>query len=166
VEALLSQPGLVVAELERRQAEAKNTDFINRELEAVNVRLNNVRNREQRLIRAFSFGLEEELVRKEKAMLDKERNAPEEEKAKLERRVERATEFALNVEGIQKFCELVRRNLSDFGFEDKRLTLEALQLKVYVDGDSLSIEGAIPIIKDDVVSSLSRWPWLHPTAWR
>ena len=166
VEALLSQPELVVAELERRQEETKNTDFINRELEAINVRLNNVRNREQRLIRAFSFGLEEELVRREKAMLDKERNALEEEKAKLERRLEGATEFALNVEGIKKFCELVRRNLSEFSFEDKRLTLEALQLKVYVDGCSLSIEGAVPIIKDDVVSSLSRWACPHPTAWR
>ncbi len=38
-----------------------------------------------------------------------------------------------------------RQNLGEFTFANKRLTLEALQVKVWVDGNNVNIEGAIPV---------------------
>jgi len=36
-------------------------------------------------------------------------------------------------------------------FEDKQLALEALNIKVYIDGDNIDIQGAIPV--DDILST-------------
>ena len=60
------------------------------------------------------------------------------------------------MECIGRFCELVRQNLGDFTFDDKRLALEALRIKVWVDGNEINIEGAIPVAGDDIVSTTLR----------
>jgi len=51
---------------------------------------------------------------------------------------------------------VVRQNLGEFTFEDKRLALEALSIKVWVDGNNLEVEGAIPITEDDIQSITSK----------
>jgi len=43
-----------------------------------------------------------------------------------------------------------------FTFDDKRLALEALNIKVFVDGNNINIEGAIPIAGDDIASITPR----------
>ncbi len=60
------------------------------------------------------------------------------------------------MESIERFCEVVRQNLGEFTFEDKRLALEALSIKVWVEGNNLEIEGAIPIAEDDIQSMTPR----------
>ncbi len=60
------------------------------------------------------------------------------------------------MESIERFCEMVRQNLGECTFENKRLALEALSIKVWVDGNNLEIEGAIPIVGDDIQSITSR----------
>ena len=56
------------------------------------------------------------------------------------------------MESIERFCEFVRQNLEDFTFDNKRLVLEALQIKVWIEGDEINIEGAIPVGGDDIES--------------
>jgi len=51
---------------------------------------------------------------------------------------------------------VVRQNLSEFTFENKRLALEALSIKVWGEGNKLEIEGVIPISVDDIQSIASR----------
>ena len=46
---------------------------------------------------------------------------------------------------------MVSGNISRFTFEDKQLALEALYIKVYIDGDNIDIQGAIPV--DDILST-------------
>ena len=70
--------------------------------------------------------------------------------------MEQAKQAEVDVEAIERFCELVRQNLGDFTFEDKRLALEALQIKVLVDGNNINIEGAIPIAEDGIESTTRR----------
>ena len=60
------------------------------------------------------------------------------------------------MECIERFCELVRHNLGDSTFEDKRLALEALQIKVWVNGNNVNIEGVIPVVEDDIESATLR----------
>lgn len=60
------------------------------------------------------------------------------------------------MKSIERFCEVVRQNLDEFTFEDKRLALEALSIKVWVEGNKLEIERAIPISGDDIQSITSR----------
>jgi len=69
----------------------------------------------------------------------------EQRKIELETRIEQAKQTEVDMECIGRFCELVRQNLGDFTFDDKRLALEALRIKVWVDGNEINIEGAIPV---------------------
>ena len=39
-------------------------------------------------------------------------------------------------------------------FENKRLALEALNVKVWIDGDNVTLEGAIPIANSAIVSTI------------
>ncbi len=64
----------------------------------------------------------------------------------LENRIELAKQADVNIEGIKQACEMVRSNLSTLSFEDKRETLETLNVRVWVDKDYLSLEGTLPIV--------------------
>lgn len=77
-----------------------------------------------------------------------EQDRVKEEIAKLERRIEEAKQLELNEAGIRHFCELARQNIEDFTFDEKRLALERLQIKVWIDGAFASIEGLIPPVLD------------------
>ena len=80
----------------------------------------------------------------------------EKRRLELERRIEVSQQAELDIDGIKRFCELASRNLSEFTFEDKRLALEALRIKVWIDNEHVTIEGAIPQA-DAVIESTTLW---------
>ncbi|MDP2948706.1 MAG: hypothetical protein Q8P22_04135 [Chloroflexota bacterium] len=47
-------------------------------------------------------------------------------------------------EQVRAFCAQVAERLDEFGFDDKRLALQALQIRVVVDRDGARPTGAIP----------------------
>ena len=70
----------------------------------------------------------------------------QEEKAKLDKQIEASKHLEANIDNIKAACELVSKNLKTLSFEEKRSVLEALAIKVWVDGQFVTIEGAIPIV--------------------
>ena len=46
---------------------------------------------------------------------------------------------------LNKFCQRVRQNLANSTFSEKRLALEALDIKVVATKDDIKITGVIPI---------------------
>lgn len=68
---------------------------------------------------------------------------------------EASRQCKLDLEEIDKFCELVKQNLGGLTYENKRIALEALGIKVWIDGSDVSIEGAIPVQDVSVVSTPS-----------
>lgn len=146
VEKILSKPDLVLQELLRRQEESKRCEYWENELKQAQAKLNALRKREQRLVRAITYGLEDEVVKAEKAAIDSERETLLAEKVYLENQLKLSQECQVDVEGVKRFCKTVNQNLASFGYEDKRLALEALQLKVVVGKDGLSIRGMVPAI--------------------
>ena len=49
----------------------------------------------------------------------------------------------------------LKSNLKTLSFEEKRLALSVLQLRVLVDGDNLTLQGAIPLPMGQVVTTES-----------
>jgi len=47
---------------------------------------------------------------------------------------------------------LVRQNLKGLSLEDKRLAMDALQLKVWIDGNTIDAEGSIPLPNVSIAS--------------
>ena len=125
------------------------------ELEKIDTQVRNLRKRDSRLLRAYEFGWDEELVKREKAVLDAEMRAFEKKRIQLERSIEASRQCNLDLGEVNKFCELVRQNFAGFTYENKRLALEALQIKVCIDGSDISIEGAIPVPDVSVVPTPS-----------
>lgn len=153
IEVLLSNPELVFAELQRKQEQASSTNFLERDLEAIRARLKYKEKEKDRIYKAFYVTGDEERFKKTMAMLTEEVKALEEEEINQINKIEANKQFALNVEGIKEACELVKSNLTSLNYEEKRLALKALQIKVMVDGTDINIEGAIPIQPHSIESS-------------
>ncbi|GAJ24209.1 unnamed protein product, partial [marine sediment metagenome] len=156
IEALLTQPEAVLAGLKTRMDDAKEASHLEQELAEVSRRLKALDKEQEQLLQWALKGFPEETVIAENNRINGQRDTLNERKVELETRVEQARKTEVNFENIERFCELVRQNLGDFTFEDKRLALEALQVKVCVDGNNVNIEGAIPMGEDDIVSATSR----------
>jgi len=153
IEALLTQPEVVLAGLKTRMDDAKEASHLEQELAEVSRRLKALDKEQQQLLQWALKGFPEETVVAENKRINEQRDTLNERKVELETRVEQARQTEVNFESIERFCELVRQNLGDFTFDDKRLALEALSIKVWVNGNEINIEGAIPVAGDDIVST-------------
>ncbi|GAI85477.1 unnamed protein product, partial [marine sediment metagenome] len=111
---------------------------------------------QQQLLQWALKGFPEETVVAENKRINGQRDLLEQRRSELEARLEQARETEVNMGSIERFCEVVRQNLGEFTFEDKRLALEALSIKVWVEDNKLEIEGAIPIVVEDIQSITSR----------
>ena len=156
IEALLTRPEVVLAGLKTRVDDAKEASHLEGEMADVSRRLKSLNKEQQQLLQWALKGFPEETVVAENKRINEQRDMLKQRKSELETRIEQAKQTEVNMEGIERFCELVRQNLGDFTFDDKRLALEALQIKVWVDGNNVEIEGAIPIAGDDIVSATPR----------
>ncbi|MFC2000273.1 recombinase family protein [Chloroflexota bacterium] len=150
VENILLKPETVTAELGRRRQEAMDTaNTLEENLESVNKRMIALTKREERLIKLYTFGeFDEKLVKQEKAKLDTERHRLEEEKRSLKGRISQVEEWDVDAEAVERFCKLASQNIQNFTYEDRCLTLETLQIKAWIDGDSVILEGAIPVSEE------------------
>ncbi|GAH48393.1 unnamed protein product, partial [marine sediment metagenome] len=98
----------------------------------------------------------EETVVAENKRINGQRDLLKQRRSELEARLEQARETEVNMESIERFCEVVRQKLGEFTFEDKRLALEALSIKVWVDGKEINIEGAIEVGEEGIESTTPR----------
>ena len=153
---LLIQPEMVLAGLKTRMDEANESSYVKRELLEINRRFKSLDKEQQQLLQWALKGFPEETVVAENKRINGQRDLLKQRKSELDARLEQARETEVNMESIERFCEVVRQNLGEFTFEDKRLALEALSIKVWVDGNNLEIEGAIPISRDDIQSTTPR----------
>ncbi len=156
IEALLTQPEIVLAGLKTRMDDANEASRLEQELAQVNGRLKALDREQEQLLQWALKGFPEGTVIAENKRINEQRDVLKQRRIELETRIEQARQTDVNFESIARFCELVRQNLGEFTFEDKRLALEALQLKVWVDGNDINVEGAIPIAGDDIVSATPR----------
>jgi len=156
IEVLLTQPKVVLAGLKTRMDDANEASHLEQELAEVSRRLKALDKEQQQLLQWALKGFPEETVVAENKRINEQRAILEQRKSELETRIEEAKETEINMESIERFCELVRQNLGDFTFNDKRLALEALSIKVWVNGNEINIEGAIPVAGDDIVSTTPR----------
>ncbi len=156
IEALLIQPEVVLAGLKTRMDEANETGDVERELLDIDRRFKSLDKEHQQLLQWALKGFPEKTVVAENKRINGQRDLLKQRRAELEARLEQVRETEVNMESIERFCEVVRQNLGEFTFENKRLALEALSIKVWVEGNKLEIEGAIPISGDDIQSITSK----------
>ena len=65
-------------------------------------------------------------------------------------------QYEIDTERIKEVCQLFSANLKGLTYEEKRFALEALQIRVLVDGEALKLEGVISTVNQPIVSSASK----------
>ena len=150
VEEVISNPEVVLAGIEMMRKEANNGEIYHKELDGIEAKLRHMAREKDRVWKAFEItGDEAKFTREIKAIMS---GIDELEKRKVElvNKIELAGQTEANIQSIREYCELVRHNLGELSFPEKRQALEALKVRVTSSNEGIKLEGTIPI-----VSSLS-----------
>ena len=98
-------------------------------------------------------GFPEENVLVENKRINDKRINLQAQKAKLDAQIKDSQKASIRLPKLEDFVDLVRQKLSALDFEAKRLALDMLNVKVWLDGDSVEITGAIPKTDDAIVTT-------------
>ena len=79
------------------------------------------------------------------SQLKKDRQADEEQLARLCETKEQLDKLANAEIKLNEFCARVRENLAECTIQDKRLALDALDIRVIATPERIDIKGVIPI---------------------
>ena len=73
----------------------------------------------------------------------------------METQIKASQEAEINLPKLEHFVELMRQKLTTLNFEAKRLALEMLGIKVWLDGQNVEITGTLPVPDDAIVTMQS-----------
>ena len=140
--------------MERRK-EASEVSSYQIELDRVDSQILHSEKEKARVWRAFEltgdedkFNAEIKRVTTQIAELDRQRH-------QLEHRIEVCEQNEIDFDNVREFCKLASQNIENFTFENKRLALEVLGIKVWIDNQEITLEGVIPRIKDEIASTMA-----------
>ncbi len=165
IEAILSQPDVVLGEIERRRQEAGDTSAIERSLATIEAKMKHRGKEWDRIHRAFYVTGDEERFISDVAEFKEQGKALENQKEELERSLMSSRELTIDMKAIEGVCGALAKNLGSLGIEQKRLALEALQARVNVDGSHITLDGAVPIPDRPIEPMSIRSPKPHWPRW-
>lgn len=143
VKAILLDPGILIAEIERRQSTGDSRLEV--ELASVQRTISGLDAQERRLLHLYGKGnIDEKKLDDEIGRIKTAKQSWEEQRRKLEARLEAEREIEKNRLSIEAYCERASRNIEDFTFEDKRMAIDALDIVAHVNGGRITITGRIP----------------------
>jgi hypothetical protein len=147
VASVLRNPATVAAELERQRAEGPDP-VLEADLAAARRSLAKAERQQERLVTLYATGDEDfplDIVRQQMAVIEREKAQWQATIADLEERLTEARSTLDQLYALTAYCERVAQNLETFTLEEKRLALEALQVRVTANGRDWQIDGAIPV---------------------
>lgn len=151
VKKALTNPETIIAELERRQNESDAQGKWQQHLEDILKRLEANRRQQARLVTLYRYGeIDDEFILRENRKLKNEQKMLEGDKVRLEAQLNASIPSVDQVKLVREYCRRAARNIERFTFEEKRLALEALQVRVIATGNGLELYGILPVGVDYV----------------
>lgn len=142
VEALLSNPQVIMSGIESIKDDG---GVLVEELAQCGNRLRGIDNEQEQLLQWALKGFPEPTVRAENERLNQDRRDLLQRKAEIEARLTEVKESQVRLGDIQRSLDIIKTNLGKLSFQEKRMTLFALGIKVWVDKGNISIEGSVPV---------------------
>lgn len=155
IEAVLDNPEFIVTAIEKQRSDANNIDTLEPELQLVEKQLRALDREQKQLLQWALKGFPEDTVVAENKHINESRSSLQSRKAALEAQAQASREAAVCLPKLEEYVQLVREKLTDLDFDTKRLALDMLNIKVWLDGSSVEITGAIPKEKAGVVTKSS-----------
>src|SRR5690348_8235802 len=148
ISAVLRDPNLIAEELRRRQDEGPDATLTS-DLETARRELARREKKQADLMRRFTEAEDDsfpwELVEREIKRLEHEKAAWQRQIADIDSRLSQQALAQEQLVTLHAYCERVAYHLDTFGFEEKRLALEALEVRVTGSGREWTISGSIPL---------------------
>jgi len=149
IERVLDNPELIVAEIDKQRQNVNDLGILEAELQQIERPLKALDREQEQLLQWALKGFPEETVLAENKKINARRESLKAQKADLEIKIKASQEATISLPKLERFVELLRQKLATLDFETKRLALDMLDIKVWLDGNSVEITGVIPI-SDDV----------------
>jgi site-specific DNA recombinase len=150
IQKVLDKPEYVITEIEKQRQDSGKLGGLEIELERVDGNFRALQREQEQLLQWALKGFPEGTVISENKRINDKRTSLTSQKAELEERVKASREAAISFPKLEAFIDLVRNKLTVLDFDTKRLALDMLDIKVWLDGYNIEITGSLPIV--DVVT--------------
>jgi len=140
---LLKDPELVLAELRYRREQA--VPFLAKDMARIQHELESCKNQQKRLMKLYQYSEidEHSIVQQTRALKSKEKDLLS-ELARLQSQRASIKEFENVDDKVLEYCQRVSQNLDSLNFEEQRLLLDALEVKVFIYHDHNEVRGLLP----------------------
>jgi site-specific DNA recombinase len=155
IERVLDNPDFIVTAIEKQRDDANNIDTLEPELQMVEKQLRALDREQKQLLQWALKGFPEDTVVAENKRINESRSSLQSRKAALETQMQASREAAVSLPKLEEYIQLVREKLTDLDFDMKRLVLDMLNIKIWVDGSNVEITGTIPVEDSEVVTKSS-----------
>ncbi|MFC1966534.1 hypothetical protein ACFLWI_06300 [Chloroflexota bacterium] len=126
--------------------------IIESELQQVQRQLKALDREQRQLLQWALKGFPDETVEAENKRINKERSNLVSRVAELEIQIQESREAAVCLPKLEDYVQRIREELTTLDFDMKRLALDMLNIKVFIDGQSVEITRTIPVEDADVVT--------------
>jgi site-specific DNA recombinase len=155
IQRVLEKPELVITELEKQRQDADRAGVLETELKQAERQLKALDREQAQLLQWAIKGFPEETVLAENKKINTRRESLKAHKAELEAQIKASQDAAISLPKLERFVELMREKLTTLDYETKRLALDMLNIKVWLDGHNVEITGTLPITDDVIVTMQS-----------
>lgn len=165
VKRYLQNPDLVAKEVERMQTDGIDPQLV-KDREVAQKALERHDQGTQRLVRRLRDTDDElaEIIERELLQAKREKQSLQKTLADLDMRIEGQEQAAVNLKSLYDYCRQVENELAVFGFDEKRLALEALGVTVIANGRDWRMDARIPhVVEAETISSNSSSLTSNPT---
>lgn len=142
----LENPKIILAGLQQSEDGLNQESFLREELDRLGKRLNALDKEQEQLLGWAMKGFPEDIVMKENEKINRQRTELYRAIQETQKKLEQAKESHIDLEKVEDFCKIASQTLADFGYAEKKLALEALKIKVLIDGNNPPrLEGILPV---------------------
>jgi len=156
VEKQLKKPAIMMAEIRRQQESGETVAHLQEQIGHLNRQLNEYDEILTRYLRMYGAGLyTQEKLEAEVNRVKSEQQKKLVEKDNLEKHLKEAERHKVDYSRVEEVLKHMASNIENASFKGKRLALEMLNLKVWIDKNTVKIEGSLPVFDRFTVSQPS-----------
>ena len=141
--------------MEKQRDDANDLGILELEWQQVEKQLRELSREQEQLLQWPLKGFPEETVVAENKRINEKRSSLQPQKADIDAQIKASHEATVSLPKLEAYIQLVREKLTTLDFDMKRLALDMLNIKVWIDGWNVEITGTIPVKDADIVTMQS-----------
>jgi site-specific DNA recombinase len=142
LEKAVKDPDIIENEYNRRRNEPLSIPILEDELTKIDRKLRALDLEQAEQFKLAKMGFPEETIINDNKRINSERENQKIQRSQVENRLKAAKESLANIDKVKKMLQFIRGKMDNLDFKKKRLILDALDIKVYVNHGRAEIIGS------------------------